>query len=52
MVMHTNGNTGPGTTNPLPSMNGVTAGIFNSGIANTMKIPSTTTVPSFMKVLK
>ena len=52
MVMQTKGNTGPGTTKPLPSVNCVTAGMCSGGMAMTMKTPSTATVPSFMKVLR
>jgi hypothetical protein len=46
------GNTGPAKTGPLPSMNRVTAGIFNIGASRTMATPSSATVPSFMKVLR
>ena len=52
MVMKTNGNTGPGTTNPPPWMNGVSAGICSGGASTTMNTPSSATVPSFMKVLR
>ena len=52
MVMQTKGNTGPGTTKPLPSMNCVTPACAAAARAMTMKIPSTATVPSFMKVLR
>ena len=46
MVMKTNGNHGPATTGPVPSMNFVSAGIFS--IAS----PSAATVPIFMNVLR
>ena len=52
MVMQTKGNTGPGTTKPPPLTNGVMAGMCSGGARMTMKIPSTATVPSFIKVLR
>ena len=51
-MMQTNGKTGPGTTNPLPSTKGVTAGICSGGTRNTMNKPRIATVPSFMNVLR
>ena len=50
--MKQNGNTGPATTGPLPSMNLVSAGILSIGPITTMARPSAATVPIFMNVLR
>ena len=52
IVMNTNGNTGPAKTSPVPSMNGVTAGMCSSGATMRTASARTATVPSFMKVLR
>ena len=50
MVMKTNGNTLPPNSGPLPSMNGVIAGILICGWVITMATASSTTVPSLRNV--
>ena len=50
MVMNRNGNRLPAHTGPVPSMNLVTAGIFNSGWTRMMPTASSAMVPIFRKV--
>ena len=50
MVMKTNGNTLPPNKGPVPSMNGVSAGILSIGWVMTMASPSSSTVPIFRNV--
>jgi hypothetical protein len=48
--MNTNGNTLPAKIGPLPSTNGVNAGMCSTGLSQMMATASSATVPSFMKV--
>ena len=50
MVMNRNGNRLPDHTGPVPSMNLVTAGIFNSGWTKMMPTASSAIVPTLRKV--
>ena len=50
IVMKTNGNTLPPKSGPLPSTNGVSAGILICGCVSTIAIASRMTVPSLRKV--
>ena len=50
MVMKRNGNRLPDQTGPVPSMNLVTAGIFNSGWTRMMPTASSAMVPTLRKV--
>jgi hypothetical protein len=52
MVMNTNGNTLPANTGPVPSMNGVTAGIWMGGSTMMMPAASATTTPIFTNALR
>ncbi len=52
ITMHTKGHTVPGTTGPSPPINGVVAGIFNTGQAATIPTASTTITPIFMYELR
>jgi len=50
MVMKRKGNSGPDHTGPLPSTNGVTAGIRSGGATTRMPMASAAMVPILRKV--
>ncbi len=52
MVMNAKGKSFPANTGPVPSTNRVSAGICNGGSTIRMPNASSTTVPTFMNVLR